>query len=61
MTRGAHVVLYSRDADADRAFISQMTAQGVACLDVQTERWGLLTHLTLPGGCALGVYEPTPP
>jgi hypothetical protein len=43
------------------AFICQMTAQGVACADVQTERWGLLAHLTLSGGGALGVYEPTHP
>jgi catechol 2,3-dioxygenase-like lactoylglutathione lyase family enzyme len=108
MMRGAHVVLYSRDAEADRAFfrdvldypfvdaghdwlifalppaelaihpgdandvhelflmcddvgafITQMSARGVLCSDVQRQRWGLITHLTLPGGGALGVYEPT--
>lgn len=106
--RGAHVVLYSRDAEADRAFfrdvldypfvdaghdwlifalppaelaiqpgdandvhelflmcddvgafITQMSARGVLCSDVQRQRWGLITHLMLPGGGALGVYEPT--
>jgi catechol 2,3-dioxygenase-like lactoylglutathione lyase family enzyme len=110
MIRGAHVVLYSRDAEADRAFfrdvlhyrfvdaghdwlifalppaelaihpgdvndghelflmcddvaefVAQMSEHGVACADVHTERWGLITHLTLPGGGSLGVYEPTHP
>jgi catechol 2,3-dioxygenase-like lactoylglutathione lyase family enzyme len=110
MIRGAHVVLYSTSAEADRAFfrdvldypfvdaghgwlifalppaelaihpastngaqelflmsddieefIAQMAERGVACSDLQTERWGMITHLTLPGGGALGIYEPTHP
>jgi catechol 2,3-dioxygenase-like lactoylglutathione lyase family enzyme len=110
MIRGAHVVLYSRNAEADRAFfrdvlgcpfvdaghdwlifalppaelaihpadandvhelflmcddveafIAQMAQRGVVCSDLQSERWGLITHLTLPGGGALGFYEPTHP
>jgi catechol 2,3-dioxygenase-like lactoylglutathione lyase family enzyme len=110
MIRGAHVVLYSKNAEADRAFfrdvldypfvdaghdwlifalppaelaihpadandmhelflmcddveafIAQMTQRGVMCSDLQRERWGLITHLTLPSGGALGVYEPTHP
>ena len=110
MIRGAHIVLYSTNAEADRAFfrdvldypfvdaghgwlifalppaelaihpasvgadgahelflmcddveafIATMSECGVACSDLQTERWGVITHLTLPGGGALGVYEPT--
>jgi catechol 2,3-dioxygenase-like lactoylglutathione lyase family enzyme len=110
MIRAAHVVLYSTDAEADRAFfrdvldypfvdaghgwlifalpaaelaihpatvngvqelflmcddieafIAQMSLSGVTCSDLQTERWGVVTHITLPGGGALGVYEPTHP
>jgi catechol 2,3-dioxygenase-like lactoylglutathione lyase family enzyme len=110
MIRGAHVVLYSRNAEADRAFFrdvldfpfvdaghdwlifalppaelaihptdandahelflmcddveaftAQMAKRGVVCSDLQRERWGLITHLTLPGGGALGIYEPTHP
>jgi catechol 2,3-dioxygenase-like lactoylglutathione lyase family enzyme len=110
MIRGAHVVLYSTDAEADRAFfrdvldhpfvdagrgwlifalppaelaihpanangtqelflmcdhieafVAQMSMRGIACSDLQTERWGVITHITLPGGGALGVYEPTHP
>jgi catechol 2,3-dioxygenase-like lactoylglutathione lyase family enzyme len=110
MIRGAHVVLYSRNAEADRAFfrdvldypfvdaghgwlifslppaelaihpadangkdelflmcddveafVAQMSKRGVLCSDLHVERWGLITHLTLPGGGTLGVYEPTHP
>jgi hypothetical protein len=38
-----------------------MATQGVACSEVQAERWGLITRLTLPGGGTLGVYEPRHP
>jgi catechol 2,3-dioxygenase-like lactoylglutathione lyase family enzyme len=110
MIRGAHVVLYSTNAEADRAFfrdvlgypfvdaghgwlifalppaelaihpagadgahelflmcddvhafLAQMSERGVVCSDLRSERWGLITHLTLPGGGALGVYQPTHP
>jgi hypothetical protein len=107
MIYGAHVILYSKDSDADRAFfrdvlkypfadaghgwlifalppaevavhpsdengrhelylmcddvhafIREMSAQKVDCSPVHEERWGSLTHLTLPGGGRLGVYQP---
>jgi len=110
MIRGAHLVLYSRNAQADRAFfrdvldypfvdaghdwlifalppaelaihpaeandghelylmcddvqafVAQMSAREVVCSQLHRERWGLITHLTLPGGGGLGVYEPTHP
>jgi catechol 2,3-dioxygenase-like lactoylglutathione lyase family enzyme len=110
MIRGAHVIIYSTDAEADRAFfrdvleypfvdaghgwlifalppaelavhpaetngkqelflmcddvqvfIAQMADRGFACSDVRRESWGLLTSLTLPGGGALRVYEPSHP
>jgi catechol 2,3-dioxygenase-like lactoylglutathione lyase family enzyme len=110
MIYGAHVVLYSADAAADRAFfrdvleypcvdaahdwlifalppaelavhpaesdsghelflmcddiaafIEQMSSRGVQCAEPSTERWGLLTRLTLPGGGTLGVYQPSHP
>jgi catechol 2,3-dioxygenase-like lactoylglutathione lyase family enzyme len=110
MITGAHVVLYSTNAQADRAFlrdvlefpyvdagndwlifalppaevavhpaeadnahelflmcddvealVGQMSERGVACSDLQQERWGRITYLTLPGGAALGVYEPAHP
>jgi catechol 2,3-dioxygenase-like lactoylglutathione lyase family enzyme len=105
--RGAHIIIYSRDAAADRAFfrdvlgyrhvdagdgwlifalppaelafhpvmeterhefhlmceditafVAAMGQQDVACTPVRHEGWGSITHITLPGGSALGVYEP---
>ncbi len=107
MINGAHVILYTKDEEADRAFfrdvlkypfadaghgwlifalppaevamhpsdtndkhelclmcddvhalVAEMTAKGVACSDVREERWGSITHVTLPGGGKLGIYQP---
>ncbi len=107
---GAHVVLYSRDAERDRdflrevlalphvdaghgwlvfalppsevavhpsadsvahalyllcddvqAFVTRVRQKDVVCSAVETQAWGLLTHLTLPGGGSLGVYQPRHP
>ena len=107
MINGAHVILYSRDAEADRAFIrdvlafdhldvghgwllfklppaelavhptegpdshelylmcddveavtARLAAHGVACDPPTTQGWGRSTHITLPGGGRLGLYQP---
>jgi hypothetical protein len=106
MINGAHVIIYSKDADADRAFlrdvlklshvdvghgwlifafppsevavhpgensqhelylmcdsletfIAEISTHGIACSEVQNLGWGMLTHITLPGGGKLGVYQP---
>jgi hypothetical protein len=107
MIHGAHVILYSKDADADRAFfrdvlkypfadaghgwlifalppaevavhpadkndahelylmcddvkalVAEMKSKKIACGPVSEERWGLLTHVTMPGGGKLGIYQP---
>jgi catechol 2,3-dioxygenase-like lactoylglutathione lyase family enzyme len=107
---GSHVIVYSRDVEADRAFfrdvlkyphvdagggwlifklppaevavhpvegesshelylmcddvtttIADLAAHGVACSEVTDQGWGLLTHLVLPGGGELGLYEPRHP
>ncbi|HVU58208.1 MAG TPA: hypothetical protein VHD83_24275 [Puia sp.] len=47
--------------DNIRQFIQQMTDAGISCDPARNERWGHLTHLTLPGGGKLGVYEPLHP
>ncbi|PYP25044.1 MAG: extradiol dioxygenase [Gemmatimonadetes bacterium] len=39
-------------------FVTEMRKRGVACGPVRNEGWGLLTHVTLPGGGKLGVYQP---
>src|SRR5262252_6716754 len=44
--------------DDVQAFVAEMARRGVACSSVQDLRWGLLTNVTLPGGGALGVYQP---
>jgi hypothetical protein len=49
---GSHVILYSSDADADRAFVGDLLGRpGV------DEGWGRLVTIRLPGGGRLGVYE----
>jgi catechol 2,3-dioxygenase-like lactoylglutathione lyase family enzyme len=107
MVNGAHVVIYSADADADRAFLrdvlklpnvdvghgwlifglppaevavhptagdqlhefylmcedveaftAEMRRHGITCDPVQDQGWGRLTHIVLPGGGKLGVYQP---
>ena len=40
------------------AFVSRMAEQGVRCTPPQDQGWGVLTQLSLPGGSALGIYEP---
>jgi hypothetical protein len=40
------------------AFIAALEAHDVACGPVQNQGWGLLTHVVLPGGGKLGVYQP---
>jgi catechol 2,3-dioxygenase-like lactoylglutathione lyase family enzyme len=111
MIMGTHVIVYSRDAEADRAFfadvlgqpnvdagggwlifkvppaelavhpsdgstgqelyfmcddldatMSELRTRGVDFTDeVSEERWGRLTHLRLPGGGRVGMYEPRHP
>jgi catechol 2,3-dioxygenase-like lactoylglutathione lyase family enzyme len=107
MIFGAHVIVYSKDAEADRAFlrdvlgfssvdaghgwlifalppaeaavhpaeendrhelyfmcddlkaeISTLAAKGIACSDVQEQRWGSITKIGLPGGGQVGLYQP---
>jgi hypothetical protein len=44
--------------DDVRSFIDDMGKRTISCSPVQDEGWGLLTHVTLPGGSKLGVYQP---
>jgi hypothetical protein len=39
-------------------FITAMREKNVACDPVQSLSWGELTHIKLPGGGKLGVYQP---
>jgi hypothetical protein len=44
--------------DDVEALIAEMNERGIECGPVQILGWGLLTHLLLPGGGKLGVYQP---
>lgn len=40
------------------ALIADMKTRGVACAPIQQQPWGQLTRVNLPGGGALGIYQP---
>jgi hypothetical protein len=40
------------------AFVTDMKQHNVACAPAQDQGWGVLTHVTLPSGGKLGVYQP---
>jgi len=110
MIIGAHSIVYSMNADADRAFfrdvlklgsidmgggwlifglppaevavhpsdrndvhefylmcedveelVEELETRGVAATPVSDHGWGLVVHVTLPGGGKLGIYEPRHP
>lgn len=110
MISGAHVIIYTKDADADRVFfrevlefpfvdaghgwlifalppaeaafhpaesngghelylmcddlaaeMARLQSKGVKCSDVHQERWGSITRIALPGGGAIGLYQPKHP
>jgi hypothetical protein len=44
--------------DDIQKFIWDMKEYKVKCSKVKDQGWGLLIHLTLPGGGKLGVYQP---
>ena len=110
MISAAHVVVYTKDAEADRLFfrdvlgfksvdaghgwlifslppgeaafhpsdengvhelyficddldaeITSLAKRGVECSPVQEARWGSITKMRLPGGGAIGLYQPKHP
>jgi hypothetical protein len=44
--------------DDVQALVAELQEDGIACEWVQDQGWGLVTHVTLPGGGKLGVYQP---
>jgi hypothetical protein len=110
MIHGAHVIIYSSDAEADRAFfrdvlrypsvdaghgwlifalppaevaihpsemndvhefflmcddvralVADMHGRGIGCSDIDEQRWGSITRVSLPGGGRIGIYQPKHP
>ena len=41
--------------------MTSLSDKGVECAAVQEERSGLLTHVQLPGGGKIGIYQPKHP
>jgi catechol 2,3-dioxygenase-like lactoylglutathione lyase family enzyme len=39
-------------------FINHVRERDLEATDMQNQGWGLVTHVTLPGGGKLGVYQP---
>jgi hypothetical protein len=44
--------------DDVQAFVEAMGQRNIRCSPVQNQGWGLLTHVMLPGGGKVGVYQP---
>ena len=62
MITGAHAILFSRDAEADRAFLADLADRGVELAHpVTDEGWGRLASFRLPSGAEQFVYEPRHP
>jgi catechol 2,3-dioxygenase-like lactoylglutathione lyase family enzyme len=110
MISGAHIILYSKDAEADRRFfrdvlgfksvdaghgwlifalppaeaafhpadensahelylmcddikteIASLASKGVQCPQIDEQRWGSITTISMPGGGKLGLYQPKHP
>ena len=40
------------------ALVAEMKNRNIDCDAVQNQGWGLITHVTLPGGGKLGIYQP---
>jgi hypothetical protein len=45
-------------SDDVEALVGEMKNRHIDCGPVQNEGWGLITHVTLPGGGKLGIYQP---
>src|SRR5712692_4374259 len=44
--------------DDVEAFVEAMSQRNIRCSPVLNQGWGLLTHVMLPGGGKVGVYQP---
>lgn len=44
--------------DDVREMVAELNKQHITCAEIVDAGWGLLTHLALPGGGKLGLYQP---
>jgi catechol 2,3-dioxygenase-like lactoylglutathione lyase family enzyme len=56
---GRHELFFMSD-DLDTE-IARLEEKGIHCADVHQERWGRVTHMTLPGGSDVCLYQPSLP
>ena len=47
--------------DDVEAFVEAMGQRNIRCSPVLNQGWGLITHVMLPGGGKVGVYQPRHP
>jgi hypothetical protein len=47
--------------DDIHALVERMKSLKIQCSEIQSQRWGLLTALKLPGGGDLKIYQPLHP
>jgi hypothetical protein len=57
---GGYHELYLMCDDID-ATVAALRAKGVGVAGIQDQSWGRLTHIALPSGEQLGLYEPRHP
>jgi hypothetical protein len=44
--------------DDVKVFVATIKEHNISCDEIQDQGWGVLTHVTLPGGGKIGVYQP---
>ena len=56
---GGHELYFM--CDDLRATMAGLAAKNVRCSEVEEARWGSVTKIRLPGGGAVGLYQPRHP
>jgi catechol 2,3-dioxygenase-like lactoylglutathione lyase family enzyme len=56
---GAHQLYFI--CDDLKAEMASLAKKGVKCSEIQEARWGSITKIRLPGGGAVGLYQPKHP
>lgn len=55
----SEAAFHPAEESGKQEFIAWMGELQIPCTPIHEEPWGRLTDITLPGGGALGVYEPS--
>jgi len=57
----AELAVHPSDQNDIEAFVQNMAHYNILCSEIQSQSWGKITQITLPGGGQLGVYQPLTP